>query len=272
MTTLLLPPPQLRALDRHLNERPLLKHALDGCQLTVISCPLSYTGGCEIELPRKDITYHLSEEGAASHMLLLADSQLSSYSELKVENACLKGELERKSEQIDDLKLDVCTLKNQVSALGKIVSSLCRQRQLAQTTALPIGPVDFVMNNFDKNKRDKCVWWSAPFYTHPQGYKVALRVDGNGLREGRGTHVTLTVYLGEGEFDQVLKWPFRGAITVQILSQENQENVDHCFSFLTQSREGFICKAKFVSHSDLVSKHYLKNDCLVFRVSKVELK
>ena len=258
---------ELRTLDSHLNEGPLIKYALDGCPFTVTSCPLSYTG-CEVELPRKEITFHLSE-GAASHMVLLADSQLSINAELNTENNSLKEELQHKSKQIDDLKLDVYILKNRVKALEEKVSSL------SKATGLPIGPVDFIMHNFDKNKRDKCVWWSAPFYTHPQGYKMVLRVDANGLGEGRGTHITLAVCLREGEFDQVLKWPFRGTITVQILSQEAQENLEHCISILTQSREDVVMgigKAKFVSHSDLVSMHYLKNDCLVFRVSKIELK
>ena len=267
---------ELRELDDHVNANPSAKQALEGCQFTVINCPLNYAG-CEVKVARQDIPIHLSES-FVSHMLLQAEQQtllLDTTTVLESENASLKEELESKTEQLADLEYENFELKTRITGLEEEVVMLSKQQKVASTTALPIGPVDFTMHGFDKRKRDSSQWWSAPFYTHPQGYKMVLRVDANGWAEGKGSHVSLAVYLREGEFDKVLKWPFRGAITVQILSQEGQESVEHCINIKTHSKEKAmkgIGGAKFISHSDLVSKHYLKNDCLLFRIAKIELK
>lgn len=38
-----------------------------------------------------------------------------------------------------------------------------------------------------------------------QGYEMVLWIDANGCGEGKGTHVSFTVYLREGEFDKVYR-------------------------------------------------------------------
>ena len=267
---------ELRVLDEHLNANPSAKSALEGCQFTVINCPLSY-GGCEVQLPRQDMPIHLSES-AVSHMLLQAEQQtllLDTTTVLESENANLREELENKAEYMDDLDDELSELRSRVSELEGELAEISRHQKLAQTTALPIGPVDFTVDNFEKKKQDNARWWSAPFYTHPQGYKMVLRIDACGWGEGKGTHVSLAVYIKEGEFDQTLKWPFRGIVTVQLLSQVKHENMEKCFNFLTQSTEKAmkgVGSATFISHSDLASKQYLNDDSLVFRISKIELK
>lgn len=269
---------ELRELDDHLNPDPPAKQTLDGCQFTVIGCPLSYAG-CDIRLPRQDIPIHLSES-SVSHMLLQAEQQtalLEMSTVLESENADLRKELKGKTEQIDDLEFENSELKDRLSILEARVDVLSEKQKIASTTGLPIGPVDFTMHNFDKQKKDGSSWWSAPFYTHPQGYKMVLRVDANGWGEGKGTHVSMAVYLKNGEFDQLLKWPFRARITIQLLNQEckeSEENRIRVISILTQSKEKAmkgIGEAKFIHHSDLRTKDYLKNDCLQFRIIHVVL-
>ena len=48
-----------------------------------------------------------------------------------------------------------------------------------------------------------------PFFTHPHGYRLCLQVFPNGYRRGKGTHVSLFMYVMQGPFDSLLKWPFR---------------------------------------------------------------
>jgi TNF receptor-associated factor 4 len=60
---------------------------------------------------------------------------------------------------------------------------------------------------------------SRVFFTHPHGYKMNVLVFPEGVKEGRGTHVSIYVLLMQGPFDDHLKWPFRGNITLQILNQ-----------------------------------------------------
>ena len=68
-------------------------------------------------------------------------------------------------------------------------------------------------------------WYSRPFYTSREGYKMCLRVNANGLDRSKGTHVSMFTYLMRGEFDSRLKWPFRGTVTIQLVNQlEDREH------------------------------------------------
>ncbi len=148
-----------------------------------------------------------------------------------------------------------------------------------------IAPIQIVMTDFEQHKRDKDEWYSEGFYTHPQGYKMCLSVYANGNGGGEGTHVSCFVYLMRGEFDEHLKWPFRGKVTFQLLNQQEDNkhltkpvafNDEHTARVTSGERaaEGWG-KAMFTPHSDLgytaaTNCQYLMNDCLYFRV-KVEL-
>ena len=78
----------------------------------------------------------------------------------------------------------------------------------------------------------------------------------------------------QGEFDDELKWPFRGDITIQLQSQkDHEEYITQIIQFndgVTGNADGRVIKGKqtvgwdifsFISHSDLQPK-YLKDDCL----------
>ena len=147
-------------------------------------------------------------------------------------------------------------------------------------------PVELMMTNYEEMKRSDGEWYSPPFYTHPHGYKMCLRVDANGHGKGRGTHVSVSAYLMRGEFDDHLKWPFQGSVVIQLCNQLHDKYNCGCtvdFSKTTQARiisgeraDGFGYKT-FVPHNDLNSIpdnncQYLKNDCLHFQIVKVELK
>ena len=48
---------------------------------------------------------------------------------------------------------------------------------------------------------------------------MCLRVDANGYGVCKNTHVSVYLYMMRGEYDDSLKWPFRGDIIVQLLNQ-----------------------------------------------------
>ena len=58
-----------------------------------------------------------------------------------------------------------------------------------------------------------------PFFNHPHGNRLCLQVFPNGYRRGKGTYVSLFMYVMQGPFDSLLKWPFRGELTVQVVNQ-----------------------------------------------------
>ena len=66
------------------------------------------------------------------------------------------------------------------------------------------------------HKRQGKAWYSPPFYSEPGGYKFCLRIDPNGMLEGKESHLLVWVYIMRGRFDESLKWPFTGKVTVQL--------------------------------------------------------
>ena len=95
---------------------------------------------------------------------------------------------------------------------------------LAHDTGHPIGPVEFTVADFMLHKKRDEVCYSLPFHTRPCGYKLCLGIWANGFGDGKGTHLGLTIHVMRGEFDDLLKWPFRGKITIDLV---NQEDVEH---------------------------------------------
>lgn len=61
---------------------------------------------------------------------------------------------------------------------------------------------------------------------------MCVHVCANGYGECKGTHVTVSVQLMKGEFDDQLKWPFRGQIIVQLLSQVDMEYTEFKYTFI----------------------------------------
>ena len=116
------------------------------------------------------------------------------------------------------------------------------------------------------------MWHSPCFCTDPNGYKMCLCVDAHdGSGPGRGTHLSVTVCLMRGDFDDQLKWPFRGKVTIKLMNQE--EDKDHVVETiaLTSSTPREYCQrvmyegpgsvwgmGQFLPHTKL-QPTYLKN-------------
>ena len=144
------------------------------------------------------------------------------------------------------------------------------------------------MHNFSEHKRVSDQWTSTPFYTGPDGYKLKLRVDANGDGSGKGTHVTVGVYLMKGENDDILTWPFKCDTTIRLLNwREDKGHVETILYFNDSddikyrkrvmegdTAPGGLGYYQFISHSDLYynitnNTEYINNDVLCFVVSKV---
>lgn len=65
---------------------------------------------------------------------------------------------------------------------------------------------------------------SVPFHTGRSGYKMAAKVYLNGDGEGRGSQLSLYVVLMPGDFDALLRWPFRQTVTLSVLDQSGAGN------------------------------------------------
>ena len=249
-------------------ERLHLKQHLDNtCPLQVIECEFSYAG-CENNCQRQRMQGHL-EDSAQSHLSMVSGKMSS----LQEQNQALAFQL---------------------NALTSVLYSTMSQCETLPRLVLPtppfpvfIPPPDIVMTNFEQHKNDDS-WFSPPFYSHIGGYKLCISVDANGWGSGEGTHVSVYIHMMRGEYDDNLKWPFQGKVTVQLLNQRmsNIHTVEQTTTFDNENNairvvgreraeEGWG-GALFIAQSDLAYNparncQYLMNDCLKFRITKIEL-
>ena len=179
-------------------------HLKDDCPLTKVSCPLHYAG-CEVELPHKDMPEHMKD--TVTHLTLLASVTLSLMKENQElrENQRVTEETQRATEEKQRVtEKEVAVLKEETQQLRLSLRGF---------------PIDFKVNYASEEEEDY-----LPFYTHPHGYRMCLEVDPKGYATGKGTHVSVFTCLMKGPFDDHLKWPFRGEITIQIVNQDGDHD------------------------------------------------
>ena len=184
-------------------------------------------------------------------------------------------------------------LRFQVTSVSNLdYTTTLERRCSAIESRMYMLPVDFTVTDFSQQKLedDLSTCHSPTFYTQPRGYGMCLRVYANGRGDGVGTHIAVYVYLVPGDFDNSLKWPFRGDITIQLLNQlEDQEHYTKTIPFTERTPDSCAGRVvtgetgdlwgygSFIAHTKLnydstTNCQYLKDDCLHFRVTKVEVK
>lgn len=151
----------------------------------------------------------------------------------------------------------------------------------------------FFLQDFSKHKREGYEWLSEPFYTGSEGYKLCLGVHANGYADVHG-YMSVFIHLMKGEFDNRLKWPVSGRITVKLLDQRYESNVDFARtrwegyekSIPFQARSPLIYSGLDVSREDVQSgdtlyigygytrpdePQFIKHDRLVFAVTDIQI-
>ena len=239
----------------------------DECPLTEIHCPLHYAG-CKVRLPRKDMPDHMSD--TVTHMTLLTtvtQRMQQNIEDLKKENQELRQSLEEKQK-----------------ASEKEVEIL---REETHRVRLTTGvPVDFHM----KYEREKKIIYSPSFYTHLSGYQMYIELYPNGSGNDKGTHVSVSTFLMRGPYDNHLKWPFRGKITVQIVNQAgDHSHVEKTIPYNDETLEvnagrvidkergrgggwGFNKLLPLTDlHYTAKKTQYLKDDIMIVRVVSVKI-
>ena len=145
---------------------------------------------------------------------------------------------------------------------------------------------EFTLTEFSKRKQFNNRYYSPPFYTHPQGYKLCLTVYVNGNHSGKGTHVAIYATLMKGEHDQRLRWPLIGELIIEVLNWREDKG-HHSIKLPIDPSDGYVRVTQdvygksigyheFISHSSLpynpiTNTEYLQDDCLRLRVSVAKI-
>ena len=268
-----------RCRDAPFERQNVKNHVKDECPLAEIDCPLHYAG-CEVRLPRKDMPEHMTD--TVTHLTLLAT----------VTQSLLKENQELRQLETKQKATEACC--NELNEKQKTTEKKCQdleaklkvtENELRETKVMVGGyPIDF---HFNHGGEEDSIYLPS-FYTHSRhGYRMCIRVYPKGCGDGKTTHLSLFAYLMKGEYDDYLKWPFRGEITVQIVNQAGDHShvekttpyddkaPDICASRVTNTdkSEGWG-KIQFMARTDLEynaakKTQYLKDGIIIVRVVKV---
>ena len=220
-----------------------------------------------------------------SNMADLMTSFKVAIEQLKEGQTCQEKELKQNSET---LRQEIAYLDSKCDTTKNELSQQCYSIH----SHVGLFPIEFVMPDFESLRQSESDWQSMPFYSHLEGYRLCLVVTPNGVGTAKGSYVSVYAYLMQGEFDDRLKWPFRGSITIQLLNQlsnripaaatVNLRVTDttsaQCISRVLNAERaqkgwGLL---KFARHEELVynsvmNRQFLKDDCLHFRITKVDI-
>ena len=196
---------------------------LEDCPNVVVGCPFSGVG-CHAHVVRSNLQSHL-ESSQNNHLLLLMQQVMllsANVQKKDTEIASLKA-------QLGEVKQDLMKARSVADRSTELLQGVeCRvavleaQRKptvLGYLTDCKDGGVVVRMDEFKSHRTNNEVWYSHPFYLHPKGYKMCLKVFANGTNACKGTHVSVYLTLMRGEYDEKLKWPLQGNFKVSVLNQ-----------------------------------------------------
>ena len=256
-------------------ERGTLDMHLKMCPYQEVECEVI---GCGERFTREELDTHM-ERSTQKHIALMAAAtqRMSRESETK---------LQEKNERIAELEKQLQKLIQEMEKHLQKEEEL-EQRLKSVEKFLVVPPVTFTLQNFSQHKAQNSSWTSPPFFTHPAGYKLCLRVWPNGEPHfcAHNRAVTVVPCSLKGEYDETLQWPAKLSITIQLLNQHRDQN------HYTQSQEmewnKQTCEITelqwfgsppsdsiFIHHDALqwnAEEHtqYLQNDSLTFKIAKI---
>ena len=241
-----------------MERQDLESHVKDKCPLTLVDCPFHYAG-CETQLPRKDMPEHMKE--TVTHLTLLATVT----QRLTVENQKLMKENTKLQHMVQAMDADIRALKEDL------------QQDISTSGWLLEFRVKYTEGEV----------FSPAFYTHPHGYRMCVNVVPHGYGVGEGTHVSIYTYMTRGPFDDYLKWPLRGEITIQLVNQAgDHDHVEKIIDYTDKTPDMYTSRVtgserakdgrQVLAHSHLGynaarKTQYLKHNHLIVRVVKVVL-
>jgi len=149
----------------------------------------------------------------------------------QVEATSRQQQTDREQLAVADERIKV--LERQIAMKDAVISELdLRISSLEQTSY--DGILLWKINNMKQRRQDAMTSripsiYSPSFYTSRTGYKVCARLYLNGDGIGKGTHVSLFFVIMRGQYDALLKWPFKQKVTLMFIDQNNTNHIIDAF-------------------------------------------
>ena len=275
-------------------ERGMLQDHLDKCPYQVVECKFSHVG-CQEKARRCDLAQHLSDNGV-HHSALSSKMIYESFQKMMEEK---DRQLQEKDRQLQEKEAQITKKDEQLLKKDDEQKSIIRQLQerdeKLDELSKKLEHMECVVANIHdticgdavlnvtmtelKSKKDNGVqWFSPPYFTHVNGYKMCFEVDFSSYNSK--TSLRIDSYIMRGPYDDFLQWPFKGKVIIRLLNQYgNHHHYDYVFDYkdtgkgerVTSRERGKHLQTTTLPYTRLgynssSNCQYLKDDCLQFKV------
>ena len=286
--------------ERMVLQIDMQKHLENECQRRLHSCPhckevgehyiivspthLNICKHLKIPCPNESCREKVKRMNLSKHKYTCPFETIScKYEVVGCKTVMKRQEMERHEKSEGTTNTHLSFAMDAVLEQQRLIKNL--EGQLARITSANEGKFNFKMSSFEHHKASTSLFFSPAFYTSRGGYKMCIRVVANGDGQGKDTNISVYAVVMKGDYDDNLKWPITGTVTVELLNQLEDTN-HHAIRFTYPEGRGDVStqrvtagerakrgygKTRFIPYTQLgydkAGKcQYLKDDCLYFHV------
>ena len=267
-------------LREHSERITSLERKVASGNLTAAAASAQMSGDSRACVPNNEIVRRVNnlENKTADHEVLLVESNRS---------------IEKANRDVGNVRRLVETVQETVRRVERRIESIEHTLVLRNVTLADLeeyvrqqefssydGKLLWKITEFAR-KRNEAVsgqqvsFYSPCFYTSRYGYKMCARIYLNGDGMGRGTHISVFFVVLRGQYDAILRWPFRQKVTFMLFDQDNVQHVIEAFrpdpnspSFQRPRRETNIASGcpMFCSLTELNNHAYVRDDTMFLKI------
>ena len=234
----------------------------------------------EGSLPNTDITRRLTnlENKTADHEVLLVENNRTTV-ETSRELANVKRQVETTQETARRTERRMESIEHTLALRNVTLADLeeyVRQQEFSSDDGQLIWKItEYARRRNEAVSGQQVSFYSPCFFTSRYGYKMCARIYLNGDGMGRGTHISVFFVVMRGQYDALLRWPFRQKVTFMLMDQDNVEHVIDAFrpdpsssSFQRPRRETNIASGcpMFCSLTELNNHAYVRDDTMFLKI------
>ena len=231
-------------------------------------------------LPNMDIIRRVThlENKTADHEVLLVESNRTI-----VETSREVGMVKRQSESVQEStrRIDrrIESIEHTLALRNVTLADLeeyVRQQEFSSYDGQLLWKItEFARRRNEAVSGQQISFYSPCFFTGRYGYKMCARIYLNGDGMGRGTHISVFFVVMRGQYDALLRWPFRQKVTFMLMDQDNVEHVIDAFrpdpsssSFQRPRRETNIASGcpMFCPLTELNNHAYVRDDTMFLKI------
>ena len=267
-------------LREHSERITTLERKVATGNLTAAAASAQMSGDSRACVPNNEIVRRVNnlENKTADHEVLLVESNRS---------------IEKANRYVGNVRRLVETVQETVRRVERRIESIEHTLALRNVTLADLeeyvrqqefssydGKLLWKITEFAR-KRNEAVsgqqvsFFSPCFYTSRYGHKMCARIYLNGDGVGRGTHISVFFVVLRGQYDAILRWPFRQKVTFMLFDQDNVQHVIKAFrpdpnspSFQRPRRETNIASGcpMFCSLTELNNHAYVRDDTMFLKI------